>query len=390
MIPHTPEVSSPPQNFYVPRITHVHTTNERLEFRLSGVGVSVANALRRTILSNIERIVLNPQQIEINTSLHFHNEIMKQRIRCVPVVPMNNGVLMTDEEIVDFVQNHCVDVDVKNTGSQKIYLTTGDFKIWSKTKQEYLPDARVREMFPGYRGEHFIDLMRLYPEKGLTIPGEQFKARIDFAIDTAQHDGCFSVVSKCSYQNTPDLDAADRAWAKIEAEDKTSTAEAKQYKKRDFYLLDAERYYVSNSFDFVVETNGIYENEDIVRRACLTLSQRFHYLKNALQENDETAFLIESSRQIEKGYDVILKNGDYTIGVLLDDVLFRTYGMEGTNTLSFCGFNKEHPHLKQSVLRMGFREEQDIGLCKNLIYNACDNTEKMFENLLKIFSKKRA
>lgn len=373
-----------------PQISNVHLTNETLEFRISGIDVSVANAIRRTILSNIERIVLNPQQIDVNTSLHFHNEIMKQRLRCIPVVPVENGVLMTDEQIVDFVQNHAIDVDVQNTEAHKIYVTTGDFKIWSKEKNEYLPENRVREMFPAYRDGYYIDLMRLYPSKGLTIPGEHFKARIDLAIDTAQHDGCFSVVSKCSYQNTPDPLLAEKAWAKLEAQDTTSTAEAKQYKKRDFYLLDAERYFVPNSFDFIVETNGIYENEDIVRRACSTLVQRFDYLGNALKENDETAVEIKPSIQMDNAFDVVLKNGDYTIGVILDNTLFRQYGaVEGDGTLSFCGFVKEHPHFKQSILRMGFQKEQDVALCKNLILTACEKISECFKSLEKIFAQKR-
>lgn len=373
-----------------PQISNVHLTSETLEFRLSGVDVSVANAIRRTILANIERIVLNPQQIEINTSLHFHNEIMKQRLRCVPVIPVENGVLMTDEQIVDFVKNHAIDVDVQNTEAHKIYLTTGDFKIWSKEKKEYLPESRVREMFPAYRNEYYIDLMRLSPAKGITIPGEHFKARIDLAIDTAQHDGCFSVVSKCSYQNTPDPLLAEKAWYQLDALDTTSSEEAKQYKKRDFYLLDAERYYVPNSFDFVVETNGIYENEDVVRRACSTLIYRFDYLANALKDNDENAVEIKPSQQLNNAFDIILKNGDYTVGVLLDNTLFRQYGTtEGDGTLSFCGFHKEHPHLKQSVLRMGFEKEQDVAFCKNLIITACNKISNCFANLEKIFLQKR-
>lgn len=373
-----------------PQISNVHINTETLEFRLSGVDVSVANAIRRTILANIERIVLNPQQIEINTSLHFHNEIMKQRLRCVPVIPVENGVLMTDEQIVDFVKNHAIDIDVQNTESHKIYVTTGDFKIWSKENKQYLPETRVREMFPAYRDGYYIDLMRLYPSKGLTIPGEHFKARIDLSIDTAQHDGCFSVVSKCSYQNTPDPLLAEKAWADIESQDTTSTDEVKQYKKRDFYLLDAERYYIPNSFDFIIETNRIYDNEDIVRRACSTLVQRFEYLGNALKDNDETAVVFKPCQQMDNAFDVILKNGDYTIGVLLDNVLFRQFGtVDGDGTLSFCGFVKEHPHFKHSILRMAFNKNQDEAFCKNLILNACEKIIECFNKLENIFQNRR-
>lgn len=368
-----------------PQISNIHTTDESLEFRLSNIPVSFANALRRTILSDIERIVLNPQQIEINTSGHFHNEIMKHRIQSVPFIPIHRGERMTNEEIVDFVQEHRVEIDVQNTSSEKSYVTTGDFKIWSKTKQEYLADSEVREKFPPYRNEYYIDLMRLYPSKGPTIPGEQFKAKIDLSINTAKNDGCFSVVSKCSYQNTPDHAAIEKAWEEKQRASKEAnvSADVLEYNKRDFYLLDAERYYVENSFDFIVETNNIYENEDIVRRACGVLIQRFAHLKS-LAESDE--LILRENPHMDHAYDVLLEDGDYTMGYLLDYVLYSLY-VEGDKKLAFCGFMKEHPHKKQSVLRIAFEESQDMILAKSYIMNACEKIVRVFESIELYFKK---
>lgn len=369
-----------------PQLSDIHTTDESLEFRLSNIPVSIANALRRTILSDMERIVLNPQQIEVNTSGHFHNEIMKHRIQSVPFIPMHKGSRMTNEEMVDFVQEHRIEIDVQNTGAEKSYVTTGDFKIWSKTKQEYLADSEVREKFPPYRNDYYIDLMRLYPAKGPTIPGEQFKAKIDLAINTAKNDGCFSVVSKCSYQNTPDHVAIEKVWAEKERISKEANVsiEVLEYNKRDFYLLDAERHYVENSFDFIVETNGIYENEDIVRRACGVLIQRFTHLKSLADSDDLT---LRENPNMDHAYDVVLEDGDYTIGYLLDYVLYSLY-VEGEKKLTFCGFMKEHPHKKQSVLRMAFEESQDMVLAKSFIQNACEKIIQVFESI-ELYFKKR-
>ena len=62
-----------------------------LKFTLSGVNVSIANSIRRTILSDIPCVVFktspneeNNSNILVNTS-RFNNEIIKQRLSCIPI-----------------------------------------------------------------------------------------------------------------------------------------------------------------------------------------------------------------------------------------------------------------------------------------------------------------
>ena len=48
------------------QVDNIHNEGERLYFNLKGVNVSVANALRRTFLSNIETIVFRGFPHEAN------------------------------------------------------------------------------------------------------------------------------------------------------------------------------------------------------------------------------------------------------------------------------------------------------------------------------------
>ena len=66
-----------------------------LSFTLSGVNVSLANAIRRTMLSDIPQVVFrttpydkNKATIIANTS-RFNNEIIKQRLSCIPIFIKN-------------------------------------------------------------------------------------------------------------------------------------------------------------------------------------------------------------------------------------------------------------------------------------------------------------
>ena len=85
-----------------PRIESVDDKDGVLRFRLSGVNVSLANGLRRTILSDIETaaFITSPhEQCKMNitsNTTRLNNEILKQRLSCIPIhiqdleVPLNN------------------------------------------------------------------------------------------------------------------------------------------------------------------------------------------------------------------------------------------------------------------------------------------------------------
>ncbi len=71
----------------------VHTSNEKgiMKFTLENTNVSVANAIRRTILSDIKVVCLKTDNTTSNLiSIHtnttrLNNEITKHRLSCIPV-----------------------------------------------------------------------------------------------------------------------------------------------------------------------------------------------------------------------------------------------------------------------------------------------------------------
>ena len=54
-------------------------------------------------------------------------------------------------------------------------------------------------------------------------------------------------------------------------------------------------------------------------------------------------------------FDIILENEDYTIGKIMEYALFSKY-YENIKTLSYCGFVKMHPHDKDSIIRVAYKE----------------------------------
>ncbi len=68
----------------------------------------------------------------------------------------------------------------------------------------------------------------------------------------------------------------------------------------------------------------------------------------------------ETSSTIKNGYDVQLKGEDYTIGMLLQHLLFVNY-YEGAQTMTFCAAKKLHPHDPFIVVKVGYKEEASRG-----------------------------
>jgi len=362
-------------------------------FTLSNINLSIANALRRTILTDIDTYVFytenytdNQCRIIQNTS-RLHNEIVKHRLSCIPIhyklpSPADEG---SNEEYLNLKDDYILEVDVENNTESIIFITTKDFKIKNIQTGEYLDDEITKKIFPPNPiTNYYIDFVRLRPKMGDSIPGEKLKMNCRFSISNCSVSGMFNVVSKCAYQFTPDVSKQNSEWDKIEnkmAKDKMS-AEDIEFQKKNFYLLDAERYYIPDSFDFIIETIGVYENVEIIKKACVVLISKFISLIREIDSN--TIEIIKSVNSAENSYDIILEHGeaggDYTIGKVLEYYLYSEYFIK-EKILSFCGFKKMHPHDSFVSIRVVFIDETEKTAVKQCLRNACVFAQDIFKKI---------
>ncbi len=365
-----------------PILSEISEERDIYRFTLSGINVSVANSIRRIILSEIpivcfrtETETVNKCVITANTS-RLHNEILKQRLSCIPV-HIRELDLLPDKYILE--------LDEKNESDNIIYVTSENFKIRSKTNGKYLTEEETRNIFPADpMTNHFIDFVRLRPRISDSIPGEEIRLTADFSVATSKINNMFNVVSICAYSNTVDqikiASALEQLQAKGESEGKTH--EEIEFDKRNFKLLDAFRLFKPNSFDFVIQTIGIYENTEIVKMACSIFQQK---MLEMIQNLDADIVVISRSDSImEHSYDVILENEDYTIGKVLEHILYEEHYM-GDKILSYCGFKKFHPHNQESTIRLAFHEKMDKGNVKRILRQACVDSQEVFVSIYKMF-----
>ena len=106
------------------RISSKHEEENIIHFTMDDTNVSIANALRRTIISDIDSVVFNtfPEtenncSIQTNTS-RFTNEIIKHRLSLIPIH-------ITDLSIP--IQNYLLIINKTNTSLVTEFVTTEHF-----------------------------------------------------------------------------------------------------------------------------------------------------------------------------------------------------------------------------------------------------------------------
>jgi DNA-directed RNA polymerase subunit L len=356
-----------------------------LKFRISEIDASLANAIRRIMLSEIPVIVFrtaphnkNRATYEINTS-RMNNELIGQRLSCIPIY-------ISD---LDFpIENYQMEVDKKNNSDQIDYVTTRDFKIKDLNSGKYLGDSELNSIFPPnpLTGD-YIDLMRLRPRISDEIEGEHLKLKCKFDIGTAKEDGAFNVVATCAYSATQDPIKARDAWAIKAAEMKKAGAlkEAIDFAEKDWNLLDAKRYFVANSYDFLVESVGPMTNMDIVYKACIVMIKKLLDFKALMQTQEDLIKVSEST--IENSIDITIPKEGYTLGKVIEYILNTKHF---NKTLTYCGFRKPHPHIDLCIIRLAFKEPiTDMGKIVIYLIDAADDAVAIYKKISESFAQKK-
>jgi DNA-directed RNA polymerase subunit L len=65
-----------------------------------------------------------------------------------------------------------------------------------------------------------------------------------------------------------------------------------------------------------------------------------------------------ASNENENSIEYTLENEDYTIGNVLNHLLFKNY-FEDNQTITFCGFKKLHPHDTDGIIRIMFKDSEN-------------------------------
>jgi len=357
---------------------------DMLGFTLSGVNVSLANALRRTMISDIPLIIFRTTPYDknkaniINNTSRLNNEVIKQRLSCIPI---------HIKDIAGFpLKKYYLEVNVENNTDTIMFVTTEQFVIKDVDTKKPVQQDMIREIFPAndYTGD-YIDFLRLRPKVSEELQGEKIHLTCEFDIGTAKEDGMFNSVATCSYGYTVDsvLQDAELARKKQSWKDEGKSQEEIDFEAENWKLLDGMRITKRDSFDFIVQSVGVYSDNEIVDKACEILIEKLDELDTII-EKDELE-IINSQNTMSNCFDVILVNEDYTLGKVLEYFLYSKF--YETKILTFCGFKKMHPHDNDSIIRIAYTEPVEKATIKGHLKECIADSKDIFRKIKKEMTK---
>jgi len=199
--------------------------------------------------------------------------------------------------------------------------------------------------------------------------------KCETSIGTANESGMYNSVGTCAYGCTQDIDASNKAYKESDGKS-----------KEDWDLLNAKRYVVPNSFDFILESLGVYTNEELLKYALVVLNAQFEHCKTLTTESVEASLTtIQHCFDVKLTGDYTLKElvvhveGDYTTGKMLEAQIFKRF-QDATRPITYVAFFKKHPHDKFGILRVAF-EGATPKLIVELVQEACGECMDVLQSL---------
>jgi DNA-directed RNA polymerase subunit L len=370
----------------IPSIKALREDEDVLQFTIYDIDLSFVNAMRRTILSDIAVCHIDADRCIIKKNDgQLHNELIKERLLCIPV-----HVEKTD--LAEFVRDYTLEITICNTSDAMQIVTTNDFRIRNITNNEYVNSSIRQSIFPpDLYSRDYIDFARLLPNQSLVLTST-------FGIGDIKKNGAFSATSLCTFTNTIDAELAAHAWNEIKQQltAKTASEDEILFAKKNYYCMDAQRHFYTDSFDFSVKA-VVYRNMGIVQMACDVLLAKLHS-RYELTDADETCpreqeidyiIVTASESTMANAFDIVLVDEGYTLGKVFEYILYTH--MYKTQYLTYCGFKQFHPHDANSTIRIAFRDdgsnEEMVHRCRVIMSKAAKYAIAVFGHIRELLSQ---
>jgi DNA-directed RNA polymerase I and III subunit RPAC1 len=353
----------------------------RLKFTIKDIDLSIVNAIRRIILSELPNIAFyfdpydtenNDIEILVNSS-SLHNEFLSHRISLIPVH-------FTENEVENFKpENYKFSLKIKNTSDKTINITTKDIKIKDNEGNEYLEKLR-EHLFPINKiTNDYILITKLKPNLYDPEKGEEINIEFKGSINIAKNHSRWCATSQCCFYNEIDYDVAEKVFKeKVSAVEKLEEKELSHEKIADlrlkFNALDQYKNFKKNKYDEPNEFIFQIESECRLRPTYLffkglkiLISKLENFIINLSANND--SIIINQLGNVDNFYQISIKNEDHTLLNTLQCLIYKQnfQGTDGSNflekslqknkVLDYIGYYQPHPLDNLIYLKLKFNAD---------------------------------
>jgi DNA-directed RNA polymerase subunit L len=348
-------------------------------FRVSPMHVTVANTIRRQVLSAVPTIGFKTEppessdvHIEVNTT-PLVNEMLMHRIGMIPIA--------VRDPVAFNPADYEFRLDIENVSRNPVNVTAADFVVVKKATdaapEERLPTGDFFPPDPITKETSLITVLR--PQYNMDSPPEKLSIRAVASMGTGRQNMRYSPVSQCSYEYTRDDEPSKKnaqflnwlATSKKVLDPSKVLPERIGELQREFDTLEIQRCYLQNEkgepydFTFHVESAGVFSVGTIVHRAitaCTDLVEPYTSLDAGLPLN---VVINKSVHRMNGCFELVFQNEEHTLGNLLQTYLVERH-VEGTNLprLAYAGYKVPHPLRQEMVLLVAATDGEEASVRK--------------------------
>jgi DNA-directed RNA polymerase subunit L len=348
--------------------SNIKNNAKKAEFTIFDVDLSVVNSIRRIILSEIPCAAFDQEEdilINLNKGV-LHNEFIAHRISLVP--------LYLSEDEFENVSDYTFILKKKNITADTVSVTTKDFEIYDKDNYK-LPDTFREHVFPKDPiTKDYILITKLRPNLYDNDQGEELDIECKATINTATKHARWGVVSQCSFYNTIDQEAYQKAFS--EATKSLSKEEKKKVESR-FNTLEKYRYFKKNkydepnSFEFVVESECRLTPKLILTKALQILKEKVINFSKSFSD-------LKIHTIMPNFYQIEIKNQNHTLLNVIQSLIYNKHFRNPDNVLDYIGYYQSHPLDDIMYLKIKFNDNIDLNTFLN---DSCLDIVKYLENI---------
>lgn len=381
-------------NFQVDKI------NGQMSFHINNIDISIVNAIRRIILSEMPNVSIyfdpydqdNSGILFITNTTSLHNEFLGHRLSLIPIK-------LPEYEIEDYQEDtYHFEINKHNTSQDKQDVTTNDIKIFSKDGVEYPKETheKIFPVSPLTNDPILIAVLKpnLYNKDFGDKLHVKFKANIGIAKDHAR----YSPVSTCTYFNVIDDEKANavknQLIQKTEAKlteklgKKTILDETEKIRLENrFNVHDAYRYFKTNEYDepncvqFSLESECHMTPRYLFMKAMQILVIKLEKLVNKTQHKKRYDI---KSIETDSSYHIKINGEQHTMGNLLQCLFYNMFVRE-TPMMSFIGYNLIHPLSDDIILKLKINTPVNVSDVDDLFQKGVQNIIKYLKELESIW-----
>jgi DNA-directed RNA polymerase subunit L len=310
---------------------------KRFTFEAHNIDLSILNAIRRIILTDIPVIGFQGEEnpsldIIVNTG-PLHNEFILHRFGCIPIN-------FKEDEIDTFESNDYIfELDVKNESDIMVNVTTHNFTI--QKKETKMSVKEVLSLFPvDSISKDPILITRLRQGEHLHLKGVAFRK-------TARDHGGYTPAI-CSFQFIQDPAIATKS----------------------LEILDRERAYIKNDRGdpiavlFEIEQISSLTPKYLVLKSFEILMNKLHMVMQEIYNPQSKKVTFSYNDENKRSGEFLFSEEDDTLGNFLQSMMYTHYIREKNltshnRTISYIGYVCPHPLDFTMILRITFEKIED-------------------------------